>query len=86
MGEICSNFFERTPQKETSSSDRDAPLRDAGEVGFRKCRRVAANWLGVGGKCISVAPSARPHFGFKMRFRFLAVCIRQSSTAFRAEP
>ena len=35
-----------------------------------------------GGECISVAPSTRPRFGFKMRFRFLAVCIRQSSISF----
>ncbi|MDP2704033.1 MAG: hypothetical protein Q8P01_02300 [bacterium] len=41
-----------TPHIETSRSDRAAPLRSAGEVGFRKCRREAANWLGgVNSKC-----------------------------------
>ena len=38
------------------------------------------------GECISVAPSARPHFGFKNWFRFFAVCIIQSSNVFWKQP
>ena len=58
-------------------------------IGKRGATRSVENPFGFWirrGECISVAPSARPHFGSKMRFRFLAVCIRQSSTAFRDEP
>jgi len=41
-----------TPQKETSRSDRAAPLRGAGWVVVRNARRSAANWLGgVNSKC-----------------------------------
>ena len=38
------------------------------------------------GECISVAPSARPHFGSKIRFRFLAVSIVQNSNLFWKQP
>ena len=38
------------------------------------------------GECISVAPSARPNFGSKIRFRFLAVYFKNSSNGILPSP
>ena len=58
-------------------------------IGKRGATRSVENPFGFWirrGECISVAPSARPNFGSKIRFRFLAVCIKQSSNVFWIEP
>ena len=54
-------------------------------IGKRGATRSVENPFGFWirrGECISVAPSARPHFGSKIRFRFLAVSIVQNSNLF----
>ena len=58
-------------------------------IGKRGATRSVENPFGFWirrGECISVAPSARPNFGSKIRFRFLAVCIIQSSNVFWKQP
>ena len=54
-------------------------------IGKRGATRNVENPFGFWvqrGECSSVAPAARPNFGSKIRFRFLAVSIVQNSNLF----